>query len=345
MMAAVATLATSCASFGSSSAANARPADVYAIMPSQSEIRSLMGDSTWWAGPPSFEVQPLNWSTTPQTEKFAVSEQYLHLGTDERLLGRYVVFDKSSSASTELSNLQSFYGNAPTTPKVGDQTMYLVQQGMGGAPYEFFAYVRVGQVLLTVIWSRKDPNVSTTTLSKLAKEFADPLRNLGKSHATLRAVDPNLLPPPGLDITMLGNANLPLESFVVMQGTALPDTVLALLTQSGVTTFAYGDYALNPDPSMEVQTGILKFPSATAAADWANTFSPNPADQSGIGSGYIKGGNTPGAGVYHYVFASANYGALIICKSAADGAAASRECEDPAERTAIAWKAGLEGLR
>lgn len=338
-------VAASCANLGSGSASNATPADVYSIMPSQDDVRALMGDSTWWGGPPSFEVQPLNWSMTPQTEKFALSEMYLHLGTDERLIGRYVVFDKTSSASAQMSNLKTVYSGSGTSPKVGDDTLYVAQAGQGGAPYEFFTFVRVGQVLLTVLLARKDPTMTTNTLSKIAKEFADPIHNLGKTHAKPGTVDPNLLPPPGLDITMLGSANLPLESFVVMQGTALPDTVLALLKQAGVTTFAYGDYALNPDPSMEVQTGILRFPSAAAATDWADTFSPNPPDPSGIGSGYIKGGSTPAAGVYHYVFASGSYGALIICKSAADGAAASRECEDPAERTAIAWKAGLEGLR
>jgi len=340
-----ATLATACAGIASGRAFNSKPADLYAIMPTQSDIRSLMGDSTWWGGPPSFEVPPLNWMKAPQTEKFAVIQEFLHLGSDERMAARYLVFDKTSSASAEMSNLQSIYSGRPTTPKVGDQTLYVLEAGSGGAPYEFFTFVRVGQVFLTVILTRKDANTNTTALSKIAKKFADPLRDLGKSHAKLTPVDPNLLPPPGLDVTMLGSANLPLESFVVMQGTVLPDMVLAILKQAGVTTFAYGDYALNADPTMEVQTGIIRFPSASAAVEWANTFSPNPPDESGIGSGYIKGGSTPGAGVYHYVFASGSFGALIVCKAATTGTAATRECEDPGERTAIAWKAGLEGLR
>jgi hypothetical protein len=344
LLVAGATLAASCTT-GSGNAGSARPADLYAVMPTQAGVRSLMGDGSWWGGPPTFEVSPLNWSRTPQTEKFAVSETYVHLGSDERLFARYVVYDKTSSASSEMSSLQSFYGNALTSPKVGDQVLYVVQVGSGGAPYEFFTYVRVGQVVLTVVLSRRDTNTTASALSRIAKTFSDPIKNLGKTHAPASQVDPNLLPPPGLDITMLGSANLPLESYVVLQGSALPDTVLALLNQGGASTFAYGDYALNNDPNMEVQTGIIHFPDATTAMDWANTISPNPPDQSGIGSGYIKTGNTPAAGIYHYVFASNDYVALIVCKSAADGEAASRECEDPAERTAIAWKAGLEGLR
>lgn len=304
-----------------------------------------MGDSTWWAGPPTFQVQPLNWIRSPETEKFGVIGEYLHLGTDERLVARYLLYNKTSSANTEMSNLKSIYQGWPTAPKVGDDTLYIVQPGMGGAPFLLYSFVRVGQVLLTVILSRKDSNFTMNQRVQITKKFADPLRDLGKAHLKLSPVDPNLLPPPGRDVTMLGSANLPLESFVVMQGTALPDTVFALLKQAGVTTFAYGDYALNADPSMEVQTGILRFPSASAAMDWANTFSPSPLDPSGIGSGYIKGGDTPGAGVYHYVFASGNYGALIICRAAAIGTAATRECEEPSDRTAIAWKAGLEGLR
>jgi hypothetical protein len=330
---------------GSSTASNAKPADLYAIMPTQSDVRSLMGDSNWWAGPPTFEVSPLDWTRVSQSEKFGVIAEYLHLGTDERLEARYHVFDKTSSASTEMSGLHALYSGRPTTPKVGDDTLYTFQIGQGGAPFEFITFVRVGQVFLTVIYSRKDLNATESALSKIAKKFADPLRNLGKSHAKPSPVDSNLLPPPGLDVTMLGSANLPLESFVVMQGSALPDTVLALMKEEGVTTFAYADYALNADPSMEVQLGILRFPSSSAASDWANTFSPGPPDETGIGSGYIKGGSTPGAGVYHYVFASSNYGALIVCKAAETGTAATRECEEPAERTAIAWKAGLEGLR
>jgi hypothetical protein len=343
MLLAAATVASCAANSGGQS--SARPADVYAIIPTQADVRTFMGDSTWWGGPPSFEVPPLNWLRTPESEKFAVIQEFLHLGTDERMVARYLVFNKASSATTEMSNLLSIYSGRPTTPKIGDQTLYVVQAGLGGAPYEFFTFVRVGQIFLTVIVTRKDANTTVTALSRIAKKFADPLRNLGKAHATLTPVDSNLLPPPGFDVTMLGSANLPLESFVVMQGTALPDTVFALLKQAGVTTFAYGDYALNADPTMEVQTGIIRFPSASAATDWADTFSPSPPDASGIGSGYIKGGSTPGAGVYHYVFASGSYGALIVCKAATTGTAATRECEDPSARTAIAWKAGLEGLR
>jgi hypothetical protein len=207
-------------------------------------------------------------------------------------------------------------------------------------------FVRVGQIVLALVWTKKDSAIRVDQLARNAKKFVDPLRNLSKVHATPSPVDQNLLPPPGLDITLLGSTNLPLESFVVMISAAIPDTLLALLKAAGASTFVYGDYALNLDTHMEVQTALLRFPTAAAASDWANTFAPNPPDSSGIASGYLPiGGGTPAAGVYHYVFSSGSYGGLIVCKSSIDGEAASKECEDPSHNTALAWKAGLEGLR
>jgi hypothetical protein len=342
---ALAAVLSSCA-FGSSSAGSAKPADVYSIMPTQDDVRTLMGDNNWWAGPPSFEVLPLNAERMEVSQKFSVSEEYVHLGTGEQMVARYTLFDKSSSATSMMSNLSSTYSGAATSPKVGDDVLYVAQGSTGGAPFRYTTFVRSGQVILQMIWARKDRNLTTSTLAKVAKVFADPIKDLGKDHATLSPVDANLLPPPGLDITMLGAANLPLESFTVLSGVALPDTVLALLRSNGASTFVYGDYALNDDTHMEVQTAILKFPTPTAAVDFATTFAPNPPDDSGIAAGYLKiGGGTPASGVYHFVFSQGVYGVLMICKSSIDGEAASRECEDPSERTAIAWKAGLQGIR
>jgi len=159
-IAAALALAAVVASCGTASGFNARPADVYSIMPSQSDVRSLLGDSAWWAGPPSFEVDPLDSATTPATQKFAVSRLYLHLGTDEHLLARYTVMDKTSSATTLMTNLGARFGTSlSSSPKVGDQVLYYAEYGTGGAPYVTRTYVRVGQVVLGLVWTKKDANI------------------------------------------------------------------------------------------------------------------------------------------------------------------------------------------
>ena len=337
----LAAVAASCSAGAGS--LNVKPADLWSVMPSQANVRSLMGDSNWYAGPPSFEVEPLDAGTTPVSQKFGISQLYEHLGSDEKLVARYVVFDKTSSATGAMTDFQTIYGRSiSTTPKVGDQVLYYATFAGGGAPYLTRTFVRVGQTIVTVVWTKKDSQITIQQMGKNAKLFADPLRNLSKTHAQLEKVDPTLLPPPGLDITPLGSANLPLESFVVMINAALPGTVLNDLKSVGATSFAYGDYALNLDTHMEVQTAVLRFPSAQTAASFAGALSPSPPDPSGIGSGYVRaGGGTPASGEYHYVFAAGAYGVLLICKASIDGEAASKECEDPMENTAIAWRAAL----
>ena len=339
---ALAALATSCATLGSGNASGTKPADLWSIMPSQADLRSLMGDSNWYAGPPSFEVDPLDAATTPATQRFAVAQAYEHLGTGEALVARYTVYDKTASATTAMTDYQTLYGQSvSTTPKVGDQVLYYVSFAGGGAPYATRTFVRVGQVVLTLVWTKKDAQITIGDLGSRAKFFADPLKNLSKAHAHPVKVDPQLLPPAGLDITLLGSANLPLDSFVVMISSALPGTLLTELQNNGATGLAYGDYALNLDTHMEVQTAVLRFPSPSVASGFAGIYSPNPPDQNGIGSGYIPGGGTPAAGEYHYVFSAGSYGVLMICKPSIDGEAASRECEAPMERTGLAWKAAL----
>ena len=322
---------------------NARPADLWSVMPSQAAVRSLMGDSNWYAGPPSFEVDPLDASTTPATHKFGITQLYEHLGSGETLVARYVVYDKTSSATTAMTDFQNLFGQSiSTSPKVGDQVLYYATFAGGGAPYLTRTFVRVGQVVLELIWTKKDAQITVSQMGKYAKAFSDPIRTLNGKHVQLTKVDDHLLPPPGLDITALGSANLPLDSFVVMISSGLPGSLLTdLQSAGGASSFAYGDYALNLDTHMEVQTAAIQFRSATAAASFATLFSPNPPDQSGIGSGYIPSGGTPAAGQYHYVFSQGSYGILIICKPSIDGEAASRECEDPLQKTALAWKAAL----
>jgi hypothetical protein len=336
-------LASSCGISGSGF--NGKPADVFSIIPTQADVRTLMGDNTWWEGAPTFGVQPLNAETAPATEKFSVSQLYRHIGTDEFLLAHYRIFDKTSSATSYMNDLATSIGSPPTSPKVGDQVIYTGNFGSGGAPYVYATAVRVGQIVLILTWSRKDRGTTVQMLAKTAKGFADPLRNLGKVRSKLRAADPQLLPPAGVGITLLGSAQLPVESFAVLTLTSLPEEIVALLRQAGISTISYGDYALNNDTSMEVQTALLPFPSEADATSWADTFAPAKPDDNGIAFDYLPTGGTPAAGVYHFVFSSGRYGGFMICQAAVQGRAATRDCEDPVRTVALAWKLSLQGLR
>ena len=341
---ALAAVASSCAGIGSGSFSG-KPADVYAIIPDQAGVRSLMGDNDWWEGAPSFEVQPLNAMYAPATERYAVSTEFRHVGTDEFLVARYATYDKTSSASAAMKDYETAYGSSPSSPKVGDQVLYYGQLMSGGAPYVTRTFVRSGQIVLTLIWSRKDRGITVDMLAKNARVFVAGLKDLGKTRPKLRSADANLLPPPGVSITFLGSAQLSVEAFVVMTLTSIPEQFLALMRDAGITNFAYGDYALNNDTHMEVQSALLKFPTEADATDWANTFSPGKPDAQGIAYDYLPLGGTPAAGVYHFVFSSGRYGALLVCKSSSAGEAATRECEDPVHTVAFAWKLALGGLR
>ncbi len=343
MLAVVATLATSCASLGSGNATKTTAADLYSVMPKQDDVRKLMGDTTWWSSPPSFEVDPLDAATRPPTEKFAVSQLMVHIGTDEYLAARYAVFDKTSSATGFMSDLQLVYGTpAATSPKVGDQVLYYSANGSGAAPYATRTFVRVGQIALALIWAKKDTAITLNQLTRNAKAFADPLRNLGKAHPKPSPVDPTLLPPPDFYITLLGAAILPTDSLVVMVNTGQPDLVLNQLHILGITDFTYGDYALDLDTHMEVQTALIKFPTHTIAAQVAEGLAINPPDSDGISSGYLKKSGSPASGEYRYSFAAGPYAVLMICRSSIEGEAASRECENPMDNIAFGWKLRLE---
>ena len=328
-----------------STTVQARPADVYAGAPSQADIRNLLQDDNWWAGVPSFRVLPLDAATMPLNERFGVTQPFLHLGTAEDLVVRYDVFDTTASATTLMTDLKNAHSNSPTTPKAGDDTLYTVGLGEGGAPFVYRTYVRVGQVIVTIGWAHRDPAPSVQQLNKNAVKVVDGLKKVlsGKLRGSLKPVLTSEVPPPGRDITVLGAARLPIEAWVVMGRIALMDTFLQVIKKTGVTDFAFGDYALNNDTHMEVQTALVKFASPADAADWASVATGNQPDASGIASTYLPTGGTPAAGEYHYVFAAGTYGAMLVCKPSLDGEAATRECESPMERTALAWKIALGG--
>jgi len=322
---------------------NGKPADVYSVIPTQDDVRKVMADDGWWMGPPSFQVKPLDYDIIPATQRFGVSVQYEHLGSAEVLLANYTVFDKASSATSVMNDYQTVYGSSPTTPRVGDQVLYYAMAGSGAAPYVARTFVRVGQIIARIVWTRKDSVPNVNQLGKLATLFSGGLKNISKAHGSFKQPDKKFLPPPGLDITPLGAAVLPIEAMAVMLRAALPGSLVDFLHQNGIDNFAYGDYVLNNDVHMEVQTAVLSFPTSSAAADWASASAAGPADANGISGGYIATGGSPAGGEYHYIFTSGIYGAELICKPSVEGEAASRECEDPMSRTALAWKQALGG--
>ena len=341
----VAALAAISLSACASSTYNAQPADVFAAGLGQSDVRSLMGDTNWWEGPPSFGVLPLDAATADLSERFSVTNAFIHLGSDEQLVVRYTVYDKASSATAQMTALKNRFSTSATSPKAGDDVLYTGIVSTGAAPFVFRTFVRVSQIIATIVWTHKDLGVTTKQLARNAVKVADGLKKMiaAKAHATPIAVDKMFLPPPGLDITFLGATQLPIEAWAVMRHAASPGPVIDLIHTEGVTDFAYGDYALNNDTHMEVRTALLNFPTTAAAAEWASAFAPGTPDSNGIAGEYLPVGGTPAAGEYHYLFISGHYGASLICKASLDGEAASRECEAPMGRTALSWKLALQG--
>jgi hypothetical protein len=338
-------LAVTLASCAKSGSRSATPNNLWAIVPTQDQVRTLMGDSNWYQGPPTFDVSPLDAGTRSLNLEYGLRMSYLHIGTDEQLFVEYEVLSTTSAATAFMTDLQNAHSGEPTTPKVGDQTLYYGATGNGGAPYEGRTFVRVGQIITALALSQKSPNIQVDMLAKVARAFTGKLSNLSKVHPSPAAVDAKGLPPPGRSITRLGAANLPAEAFTVMTGTALPDNFTALLHQSNLNSFAYGDYVLNNDTHMEVQTAFFTLPSAADATGFAKIFGGGAtADADGIYWQYVPTGGTPAAGEYHYSFSQGQYGLFMICKASVGGEAASRECEDPVHTTAISWQLALQGL-
>jgi hypothetical protein len=102
---------------------NAQPSDFYGANPTLADDRSLLGDSNWWPGPPSFGVRPLDSATMPFNERFHVITRFAHLGTAETLDMEYTLWDSTSSATTQMTNIQSGFGTSATGTKVGDQVL------------------------------------------------------------------------------------------------------------------------------------------------------------------------------------------------------------------------------
>jgi hypothetical protein len=338
-LATLALLAGACTrTINASSTINAHPQDLYAAMPSVSDVSALLGDDNWRPGPPSFGVRPLDVASMPFNEKFTVTQPFLHLGTAETFFVDYEVWTDTGAAKSHMSSLQTVLGtSAITSPKVGDQAIYYGSQSSGAAPYQTVTLVRVGQVVAVIGWNLKDAFPKVAQLSKNATKIISRLNSVlaGKLQASPpTASDTAVLPPDGLDVTRLGTARIPVEAAVVMIGATSIDTLAQVLRSHGVTDVVFGDYVLNADTHMEVRASVYTFPTAKEATDWVDPL------VSSVAAGQ-EGYYDQSHGWYIFPFASGTRAAILMCQSTADTEAASRACEAPLTQVVAAWKVSL----
>jgi len=308
-------------------------------MPSLSDVSSLLGDDNWRPGPPSFGVRPLDVASMPLTEKFTVSQPFVHLGSAETFIVDYEVWSDSGAAKSHMNSVQTALGtSAITSPKVGDQVIYYGSQASSdAAPYQTVTLVRVGQVVAVIGWDLKDAFPKVSQLNKIATKVIGRLNSVmgGKVHASPPAAsDTAVLPPDSLDLTLLGSARIPVEAAVVMIGATSVDTLAQVLRSHGVSDVVFGDYALNADTHMEVRASVLTFTTAKEATDWLAPFVSSMAAGQ---EGYYDDSH----GWYVFPFVSGTRAAMIICQSTVSTEAASRACESPLTRVTAAWKVNL----
>lgn len=343
LVALLAVVASACTrSSSSTSAIRAQPIDLYGANPSLADVRSLLGDSNWWPGPPSFGVRPLDSASMSFKEKFHVITRFAHVGTAETFDISFTVWDSRSSATTAMTNIQSAFGTSSTGPRVGDQVLYFGSQGTGAAPFGTVTLVRVGQIVTTITLSLKDAFPKVAQLGRIAAKVTSRLKDVlaGKVHVSpLPTADVSLLPPAGPDMTLLASVRLPIEAVVVMLGFASPEALAGILHTTGVDSIVFGDYVLDGDTHMEVRAALLNFINAQQATTWvealrgAHSIDPN-------GTATFYDGLT---GQYFSLFAVGTRSAVLVCRSTASGEAASRSCELPLARVAPAWQLSLSG--
>src|ERR1700687_4019251 len=155
LIAVLAVVASACTR-PSAAGSNARPLDLYGATPTLADGRSLRAESIWRQGHPSFGVPPLDAASMSFREKFHVITRFAHIGTAETLDIEYMLWDSTTSATTEMTNAQAAFGTSVTGPKVGDQVLYYGSQTPGAAPFGTVTFVRVGQVVTTITLSLKD---------------------------------------------------------------------------------------------------------------------------------------------------------------------------------------------
>lgn len=338
---------------GSSSGSPARIIDVYAASPTSSDAGSLLGGGTWWTSAPTFAQRPLNAATMSSAIEYQIIRRYGNVGTAETWKLTYAEFSSASNASTVINNIQTNAGAGVTGPKVGDMSLYYGQQltqtggsSQGGAPFETLTIIRSGAFLVESTWDRKDGFPSVDQLGRIGTRIVSRLKDAisGKLRGKLISTDDvATLPPPNAAMTLLGAVRLPVEAVPLMLNAAAPTEVQSMFTALSVKDFVYGDYALDEDTHMEVQTATFKFSSTQDANAVFDTFrAGDTPDANGLVKSY---NDSTGPGQYDIEFVAGSYVGLMICRSTSEDSneAASRACETPIEVVSAAWAATLKG--
>src|SRR5260370_13162946 len=332
----LAVVVSACSIRPSTAGRNLKPADFYAATRSRAGVRRLPGDSNWWPGPPSCGVPPLDSAYTPFNEKFHVIMRFSHLGTAETFNIEYTLWNSTSSATAQMTSIQSAFGTSASGAKVGDQALYYGSKTSGAAPFGTVTFVRVGQVVTTITMALKDAFPTVPHLGRLAVKVNSRLKNFlsRQLHTSpLPATDELLLPPKGPDLTLLGSAVLSIEALVVILGFESPEALARILHTSGVDSIVFGDYALDVDTHMEVRAGVVAFTIANDAVTWVDELrGTHQLDQNGIATFYNEG-----SGEYFSLFTAGTKAAILVCRTTSDAEAASRACEVPLSRLRPAW--------
>jgi hypothetical protein len=327
-----------CTRGASTGSTNTEPPEIYTAMPSISDVRALLGDDNWWAGPPSFGVRPLDVASMPFNQKFSVSQTFVHVGSAETFTVNYEMWNDTSVAKGHMTSVQTALGSSAVSgPKVGDQSIYYGSQTSGAAPYQTVTIVRLGQIVAFIGLDLKDGFPKVAQLGKIATKVVARLKEViaGKVPITpLSTAESAVLPPANLDLTLLGTTKISVESAMVMLDAPSIDAIAQTLRGSGVSDAVFGDYALNSDTHMEVRAAVFKFLTAQNATDWVvGLRGSTPIDEPGFFD--------PTHGWYMFPFAAGTNAAMLICRSTGESEAASRACEAPLSRVTSVWKLSL----
>ena len=319
---------------------SARPTTslLYASSVTLADVTPVTGDAeNWWVAAPTFDVPPLNSATRDEADVDGLTVRFTHLGTEELLSVHYRVWSTTSIATNVESNAEAALGTSLTGPAAGDKVLYYNQKlAAGGATFVNVAYVRVGQTIISVLWTRGRSYASTKDFGRIVVKAANRLKDgeAGKLHPSPSAKpDPLLLAPPNSFLTLLGSASLPIEVVPPLVGQPNPAALVSDFHRLGATTFVFGDYALNLDTHMEVITAGIHFRGPTAGAEWVSHYF---AIDTPTATGEY-GGWDGASGQYLFAFGSGSNAILVLCKSSAAGEEAGRACEAPLAALIPAW--------
>lgn len=341
-MVAVAALLVGAACTRSSGPSNGggTPQQIYAAGPTVQDVRSALGSDTWWPVTPSFHIRPLDLPNMPESESFAITQHFVHVGSAEQLVVEYIVWTQTAYATLFFSFEQ---GNVTTQsgPKAGDQTIYWGSHTpTDTALYDSFALIRQGPDLIQIALSRGAGYEDTSTMGRLATKLDNRLKGALKGTVRptpLPSTDASLLLPLGTAVTLAGAVRLPIQAGAELLGAASPQDVVDSFTKLGVNDFLFGDYALNADLNMEVRAIVFTFSNADDASSWIDlAIGKNNLDASGVAAGY-----SASVGEYYAFILSGSHVGMLFCNSLDVYQAASRACETPMADLIGAWQTRL----